>query len=52
MNTALFQIIPGVALNKTIYLSPEDRKEALKNKWRDFNEKIVTKYGEQKIAEK
>ncbi|MDH5203079.1 MAG: hypothetical protein OEZ31_09900 [Nitrospirota bacterium] len=38
MHAVQIQIVPGVPLNITEYLTPEDRKESLKNKWRNFNQ--------------
>jgi len=46
MAAAQIEILPFMhAINRTLYLSPEDRKEVLRNKFRNFGEDI-----EQKIA--
>ena len=41
MNSTQLQIVPGIPLNKTEYLTSKHRKEALKNKRRNFNRKVV-----------
>lgn len=38
MQSVQISLFPGTpGINRTIYLSPKDREEILKNKWRDFN---------------
>jgi len=40
MQGVQISLLPGTSgINRTIYLSPKDRKEVLKNKWRDFNKR-------------
>ncbi|MFZ2447278.1 MAG: hypothetical protein WAW37_13045 [Syntrophobacteraceae bacterium] len=38
MQPASVQIVPGVTILQSKYLSVKDRQEVLKNKWRDFSE--------------
>lgn len=39
MKAIIIELIPGLPINQTVYLTPEDRKKVLSNKWRDFNVK-------------
>ncbi|MHC1729905.1 MAG: hypothetical protein AB9866_28550 [Syntrophobacteraceae bacterium] len=38
MQAVTIEIVPGVPLYRSQYLSPQDRQEILKNKWRNFAE--------------
>lgn len=52
MSAFKFKIFPFTpTLNSTTYLTKEDREEALKNKWRDFNQKPLIAEKEDMIEE-
>lgn len=36
MSAVTLYLVPGIPLNESIYLTEEDRREMLRNKWRDF----------------